>query len=66
MVEMGEEYIRESEAIIPQHRLGSVEDIGYAALFFATDEAAYITGQTIFVDGGLTLYPSFREPWSSE
>ena len=28
--------------------------------------AAYITGQTIFVDGGLTLYPSFREPWSSE
>ena len=32
----------------------------------ATDDAAYITGQTIFVDGGLTLFPSFREPWSSE
>jgi 3-oxoacyl-[acyl-carrier protein] reductase len=41
--------------IIPQHRLGSVEDIGYAALFFATDEAAYITGQTIVVDGGQVL-----------
>jgi 3-oxoacyl-[acyl-carrier protein] reductase len=55
MVELGEEYIRESEAIIPQHRLGSVEDIGYAALFFATDEAGYITGQTIIVDGGQVL-----------
>jgi 3-oxoacyl-[acyl-carrier protein] reductase len=55
MAELGEVYIRESEAIIPQHRLGSVEDIGYAALFFATDEAAYITGQTIIVDGGQVL-----------
>jgi 3-oxoacyl-[acyl-carrier protein] reductase len=55
MVELGEEYIRESEAIIPQHRLGSVEDIGYAALFFATDQASYITGQTIVVDGGQVL-----------
>ena len=34
--------------------------------FLACDDAAYITGQTIFVDGGLTLYPDFREPWSSE
>jgi 3-oxoacyl-[acyl-carrier protein] reductase len=55
MAELGEVYIRESEAIIPQHRLGSVEDIGYAALFFATDEAAYITGQTIVIDGGQVL-----------
>ena len=55
MAEMGETYIRESEAVIPQHRLGGVEDIGYAALFLATDEAAYITGQTIVVDGGQVL-----------
>jgi glucose 1-dehydrogenase len=34
--------------------------------FLANDDAAYITGQTLYVDGGLTLYPSFREPWSSE
>ena len=34
--------------------------------FLRVDDAAYITGQTIFVDGGLTLFPSFREPWSSE
>ena len=31
-----------------------------------SDEAAYITGQTLFVDGGLTLYPSFESTWSSE
>jgi len=32
----------------------------------ASDGAAYLTGQTIFVDGGLTLFPSSREPWSWE
>ena len=32
----------------------------------ASDDAAYITGQTLFVDGGLTLYPSFETTWSSE
>jgi len=32
-----------------------VDEIGYTALFFATDEAAYITGQTIVVDGGQVL-----------
>jgi 3-oxoacyl-[acyl-carrier protein] reductase len=40
---------------IPMRRLGTVDDIGYAALFFATDEAGYITGQTIVVDGGQVL-----------
>ena len=42
-------------ASIPLKRLGSVEDIGNAALLFASDEAAYITGQTIVVDGGQVL-----------
>jgi 3-oxoacyl-[acyl-carrier protein] reductase len=55
LAEMGDDYIRGMEAAIPQRRLGSVEDIGYAALFFATDEAAYITGQTIVIDGGQVL-----------
>jgi 3-oxoacyl-[acyl-carrier protein] reductase len=40
---------------IPLRRLGSVDDIGYAALFLATEEAGYITGQTIVVDGGQVL-----------
>ena len=40
---------------IPAGRLGGVADIGNAALFFATDEAAYITGQTLVVDGGQVL-----------
>lgn len=53
--EMGEDYIRGMEATIPQHRLGTVEDIGHAALFFASDEAGYITGQTLVVDGGQVL-----------
>jgi 3-oxoacyl-[acyl-carrier protein] reductase len=55
LADMGEEYRRGMEAAIPQRRLGSVEDIGHAALFFATDEAGYITGQTIVVDGGQVL-----------
>ena len=53
--EIGQEYRASMESMIPQRRLGSVEDIGHAALFFATDEAGYITGQTIVVDGGQVL-----------
>ena len=55
LADMGEDYRRGMEAVIPQHRLGEVEDIGYAALFFATDQAAYITGQSLVVDGGQVL-----------
>ncbi len=50
--ELGPEYRRKMEASVPQGKLGTVEDIGYAALFLATDEASYITGQTLVVDGG--------------
>jgi len=53
--ELGPEYRQKMESSIPQRKLGTVEDIGYAALFLATDEAAYITGQTIVVDGGQVL-----------
>jgi 3-oxoacyl-[acyl-carrier protein] reductase len=53
--DLGEDYRLGMEAAIPQRRLGSVEDIGYAALFLATDQAGYITGQTIVVDGGQVL-----------
>ena len=52
---MGPEYIASMEASIPQRRLGSVADIANAALFFATDEVAYITGQGMVIDGGQIL-----------
>ena len=55
LAEMGPDYRAAMEASIPQKKIGTVEDIGHAALFFATDEANYITGQTIVVDGGQVL-----------
>jgi glucose 1-dehydrogenase len=54
------------ESHIPMARAGTADEMGAVACFLASDDAGYITGQTIFVDGGLTLFPSFREPWSSE
>jgi len=50
------------EDFIPMGRSGQPEEMAAAAVFLASDEAAYITGQTLFIDGGLTLYPGFREP----
>jgi 3-oxoacyl-[acyl-carrier protein] reductase len=55
LAEMGEDYAAGMTAAIPMRRLGTVDEIGYAALFLATDEAAYITGQAIVVDGGQVL-----------
>ena len=55
LIDMGDDYRRGMEAAIPQRRLGTVEDIGHAALFFASDEAGYITGQSLVVDGGQIL-----------
>lgn len=51
---LGEDYLNTMAASIPLKKLGKVEDIGHAALFFASKEAAYITGQTLIVDGGQT------------
>jgi glucose 1-dehydrogenase len=51
---------------IPLGRAGTADEMAGVTCFLASDDAAYITGQTIFVDGGLTLYADFREPWSSE
>ena len=51
---------------IPMGRAGEADEMAGVATFLASDDAAYITGQTIFVDGGLTLFADFREPWSSE
>lgn len=54
------------EAHIPLGRAGTAEEMAAVTAFLCSDEAAYITGQTLYVDGGLTLYPDFRTPWSSE
>ena len=45
--------------LIPYGRIGEPEDIGQAAVWLCSDAADYITGQTLFVDGGMTLYPEF-------
>jgi len=55
LASLGDEYIAGMTAAIPMRRLGTVEEIGHTALFLATDEAGYITGQTIVVDGGQVL-----------
>jgi glucose 1-dehydrogenase len=51
---------------IPMGRAAEAEEMAAITAFLASDEAAYITGQTIFVDGGLTLFADFRTAWSSE
>jgi glucose 1-dehydrogenase len=54
------------EQHIPMARAGTADEMAGITCFLASDDAAYITGQTLYVDGGLTLYADFREPWSSE
>ncbi len=53
------------ESHIPMGRAGTVEEMAAAVAFLASEEATYITGQTLFIDGGLTLYADFREAWSA-
>ncbi|MBK8185148.1 MAG: SDR family oxidoreductase [Candidatus Competibacteraceae bacterium] len=47
--------------LVPYNRIGEPEDIAQAAVFLASDMADYITGTTLFVDGGMTCYPGFAE-----
>ena len=47
--------------LIPAKRVGDVEDIAKAAVWLASDESDYVNGETMFVDGGMTLYPGFTE-----
>ena len=46
--------------LIPYGRIGEVSDIARAAVWLASDDSDYVTGATLYVDGGMTLYPSFR------
>jgi glucose 1-dehydrogenase len=45
--------------LIPYGRIGQPEDIGRAAVWLVSDDSDYVHGQTLFVDGGMTLYPEF-------
>lgn len=45
--------------LVPDGRIGQPEDIGRACAWLASDDSDYVTGQTLFVDGGMTLYPGF-------
>lgn len=52
---------RELLRLIPYKRVGHVDDVGNAAVFLASDLADYIVGTTLFVDGGMCLYPGFED-----
>lgn len=56
-----EEGKKAMEKKIPYQRIGVPEDISNAALWLVSDAADYVTGATLYVDGGMTLYPSFLE-----
>lgn len=55
----------EVESHIPMSRAAAADEIASVFVFLASDDASYVTGQTIFACGGLTLYPEFRVAWSS-
>jgi 3-oxoacyl-[acyl-carrier protein] reductase len=55
LADLGDDYLAQMARAIPAGVLGTPEDIGYAAAFLASDEAGYITGQAIVVDGGQVL-----------
>ena len=55
LADLGDDYLTGMARAIPAGALGTPEDIGYAAAFLASDEAGYITGQAIAVDGGQVL-----------
>lgn len=54
------EAYRELLKLIPYKRIGEPDDVARTAVWLASDEADYIHGATIFVDGGMTLYPGFE------
>ena len=47
--------------LIPYGRIGEPEDVARAAVWLASDDADYVNGTTLLVDGGMALYPAFRD-----
>jgi glucose 1-dehydrogenase len=56
-----EEARRKLLALIPYGRIGAPEDVAQAAVWLASDRSDYVVGATLFIDGGMALYPAFRE-----
>lgn len=54
------EQVATTTSMIPMGRIGDPAEVAAAAAWLASDEASYVTGITLFVDGGMTLYPSFQ------
>jgi glucose 1-dehydrogenase len=55
-----ERAMRELLELIPYGRIGEVDDVGRAVAWLASDDADYVAGTTLFIDGGMSLYPEFR------
>ena len=56
-----EEAMRKLLELVPYGRIGEPDDIARAAVWLASEDADYVTGTTLFVDGGMTLYPGFAD-----
>jgi glucose 1-dehydrogenase len=54
------EAYRDLMRLVPYKRIGEVEDVARAAVWLASDQADYVTGTSLVVDGGMTLYPGFE------
>ena len=54
-----QEAYQELMTLVPYKRIGEPDDIAQAAVWLCSDHADYVTGATLFVDGGMTLYPGF-------
>jgi len=54
-----EEAYTDLMTLVPYKRIGEPDDIAQAAIWLSSDAADYVTGTTLFVDGGMTLYPGF-------
>ena len=56
-----EEALNKLLKLIPYKRIGTPEDVGKLAVWLASDDSDYVTGASLFIDGGMTLYPGFED-----
>ena len=54
------EQLKTTTEMVPMGRIGDPKEVGAVAAWLASDESSYVTGITLFVDGGMTLYPAFQ------